>query len=160
MHMSAGSALQREIRQRVPFSSVQQEAILAISRTADVLRRRVTRLLEPYGVTEQQYNVLRILRGAGSSGLPTLEIADRMIEQTPGITRMIDRLEAKGLVYRERGCQDRRLVLCRISETGLALLAQIDEPSRQWTLTALGNLQQEEMEALIETLARIRSVPE
>jgi DNA-binding MarR family transcriptional regulator len=157
--MSAGSALQREIRQRVPFSSPQEEAILAIARTADVLRRRIARVIEPYGVTEQQYNVLRILRGAGSSGLPTLDIAERMIEQTPGITRMIDRLEAKNLVSRERGCQDRRQVLCRISQAGLDLLAKIDEPLSQWGLTALGTLQPDEMEALIATLARIRSVP-
>lgn len=158
--MSAGSALQREIQQRVPFSSAQEEAILAIARTADVLRRRIARVLEPYGVTEQQYNVLRILRGAGSSGLPTLDISERMIEQAPGITRMIDRLEAKNLVSRERGCEDRRQVLCRISPAGLDLLAKIDEPLYQWGQTALGTLQQHEMEALIATLARIRSVPE
>ena len=156
--MSAGSALQREIQQRVPFSSQQEEAILAIARTADVLRRRISKLIEPYGVTEQQYNVLRILRGAGCDGLPTLDIAERMIEQTPGITRMIDRLETKGLVSRERGCQDRRQVLCRISQTGLDLLAKLDEPLRQWGLTALGSLREEEMDALILTLARIRAV--
>jgi MarR family transcriptional regulator, organic hydroperoxide resistance regulator len=156
--MSAGSALQREIRQRVPFSSPQEEAILAIARTADVLRRRISRLIEPYGVTEQQYNVLRILRGAGCDGLPTLDIAERMIEQTPGITRMIDRLETKGLVSRERGCQDRRQVLCRISQSGLDLLAKLDEPLRQWGATALGTLREKEMDALILTLARIRAV--
>jgi MarR family transcriptional regulator, organic hydroperoxide resistance regulator len=156
--MSAGSALQREIQQRVPFSSQQEEAILAIARTADVLRRRISRLIEPYGVTEQQYNVLRILRGAGCDGLPTLDIAERMIEQTPGITRMIDRLETKGLVSRERGCQDRRQVLCQISQTGLDLLAKLDEPLRQWGLTALGSLREQEMDALILTLARIRAV--
>ena len=83
-----------------------------------------------------------------------------MIEQAPGITRMIDRLETKNLVSRERGCEDRRQVLCRISPAGLDLLAKIDEPLYQWGPTALGTLQQDEMEALIATLARIRSVPE
>lgn len=158
--MSAASALQVEIQQSAPFSSQQEEAILAIARTADVLRRRITALIEPYGVTEQQYNVLRILRGAGRDGLPTLGIAGRMIEQTPGITRMIDRLEVKGLVSRERGCQDRRQVLCRISQAGLDLVSAIDEPLRKWGLTALGPLKQEETDELIRTLARIRAVRE
>src|SRR5687768_11507270 len=102
------SALQKELKQRMPFESRYQEAFLAVLRTADVIRRRVGDVVEPHGITPQQYNVLRILRGAGTAGLPTLDIADRMVEQAPGITRMIDRLEAKMLVARERGCDDRR----------------------------------------------------
>src|ERR687897_938950 len=96
------SALQKEIRQTRPFQSRGQEAVLALMRTTDLARRVIGKVLEPYDVTAQQYNVLRILRGAGEAGLPTLDIADRMIEQAPGITRLIDRLEAKGLVRRER----------------------------------------------------------
>ena len=89
------SALQREIRQRRPFQSAGHEAVLGLLRTADLVRRLGTALVEPYGITLQQFNVLRILRGAGGDGLPTLEVASRMIEQTPGVTRLLDRLEAK-----------------------------------------------------------------
>ena len=96
----ATSRIQAEIKQKKPFRSRQQEAGLALLRTADVVRRRIARVIEPHGVTLQQYNVLRILGGAGKEGMPTLEIAGRMIERTPGITRLLDRLEAKRLVRR------------------------------------------------------------
>ena len=96
------SALQREIRQKKPFRSPAQEAVLGLLRTADVVRRLVARSLEPYDVTPQQYNVLRILRGAGDEGLPTLTIGERMLEDSPGVTRLVDRLIAKGLVSRAR----------------------------------------------------------
>src|SRR5438128_7791686 len=114
--------VQEEIRQRRPFPSVAQEAVVALMRTADLVRRHATALLEPHGLTLQQYNVLRILRGAGADGLPTLEIADRMIEQTPGITRLLDRLEAKELVRRQRCPKDRRQHLCWITPKALAIL--------------------------------------
>ena len=97
-------------------------------RTGGLVRRVIASVVEPHGITQQQYNVLRILRGAGEKGLPTLEIADRMIEETPGITRLIDRLELKRLVTRERSATDRRQVFCRITPDGLTLLARLDEP--------------------------------
>lgn len=103
-------------------------AVLGIMRAADELRRRGTALLAPYGLTLQQFNVLRILRGARPQGLCTLTIAERMIEQTPGITRLIDRLEAKKLVIRVRSEEDRRQVWCRITPAGLQLLSRLDEP--------------------------------
>ncbi len=84
------------------------------------------RIVEPHGITLQQFNVLRILRGAGDEGLPTLEVADRMIEQTPGVTRLLDRMEAKELVRRQRCPKDRRQHLCWITAKGLALLEKID----------------------------------
>ncbi|HSN86827.1 MAG TPA: MarR family transcriptional regulator, partial [Thermoanaerobaculia bacterium] len=87
-------------------------------RTTDLVRRAIARLLEPYDMTPQQYNVLRILRGAGEEGIPTLEISDRMIEQAPGITRLLDRLEAKKLVRRQRCPEDRRQVLCWLTPEG------------------------------------------
>lgn len=150
-------SLQREIRQSVPFGSPQEEALLAMFRTSDVLHRRIGRVIEPYGVTAQQYNVLRILRGAEPNGLATLEITDRMIEQAPGITRMIDRLEAKLLVNRERGRQDRRQVVCRITSEGLELLARMDTPVRAADSNILGELSGAEIEDLIRILGRIRS---
>ena len=151
------SALQREIRQRRPFSSSGQEATLGILRTADVLRRFVARVLEPYDVTPQQYNVLRILRGAGTDGLPTLTIGERMLEDSPGVTRLIDRLVAKGLVDRARSTEDRRQVLCRITSAGLDLLAGMDEPMTGSDEDALKMLTVDEQKQLIRLLDRIRA---
>jgi MarR family transcriptional regulator, organic hydroperoxide resistance regulator len=155
--MPAGrSRLQEEIKQRVPFESIGGEAILSILHTADVIHRRTAKAMEPFGVTPQQYNVLRILRGAGCAGLPTLEIADRMIEQAPGITRMIDRLEIKKLVVRERGCDDRRQVVCRISDEGLDLLTRMDAPLRDDARFLVGTASEEELVWLIKILDSIR----
>lgn len=120
------SRIQQEIKQTRPFKSKAEEAAIALMRTADIVRRTIGTIVEPAGVTVQQYNVLRILRGAGDKGLPTLEIAERMIEQTPGITRLIDRLERKHLVTRERCATDRRQVFCRITADGLKLLSHLD----------------------------------
>ncbi len=86
--MTRESQLQREIKQRKPFQSRAQEAAIGLLRTADTVRREIASVVEPHGITLQQYNVLRILRGAGALGLPTLEIAARMVEQAPGITRL------------------------------------------------------------------------
>src|SRR6478672_9759245 len=120
--------LRDEIRQSKPIDSAAQEAILALYRTSDMLRRRFSQLVEPHGISLEQYNVVRILRGAGKTGTPTLDIADRMIEMTPGVTRLLDKLEAKHLVRRERCPEDRRQVLCWITESGLRLLAELDKP--------------------------------
>jgi DNA-binding MarR family transcriptional regulator len=120
------SAIQREIGQTQPFRTRAQEATIAILRTADVIRRRITGVLEPHGITMQQFNVLRILRGARGKPMPTLDIGERLIEQTPGITRLLDRLEEKGLVRRERCTQDRRQVHCFITQQGLDVLAAVD----------------------------------
>lgn len=122
----ASSRLQREIRQTRPFRSVWHEAFLSVLKTADSFRRAVAALLEPHGITPQQYNVLRILRGAGGEPMPTLAIGERLIEAAPGMTRLLDRLEAKRLIRRERCAQDRRQVLCRITPAGLKLLERLD----------------------------------
>src|SRR3954453_24042993 len=120
------SALQHELRQRRPFQSAAHEAVVGLMRTADLVRRQMTAQIEPHGITLQQFNVLRILRGAGEDGLPTLEVADRMIEQAPGVTRLFDRLEAKELVRRQRCPKDRRQHLCWITAKGLAVLYKLD----------------------------------
>src|SRR6266699_1541446 len=138
MYSARALSVRSEIKQQRPFPSPHQEAVVTLMRTADLARRVVAGVVEPHGITAQQYNVLRILRGAGQDGLPTLEIAERMIEQTPGITRLIDRLETKKLVSRERCATDRRQVFCRISAPGLALLARLDEPVRAISDEALG----------------------
>ncbi len=114
----ADSPLRSEIKQNKPFRSPGEEAAVALMRTSDVLHRRLADVVEPHGITHQQYNVLRILRGSAPEPLPTLEIASRMIEQAPGITRLLDRLEAKSLVRRERCKEDRRQVHCWITAAG------------------------------------------
>lgn len=149
--------LREEIRQERPFDSAAQEATLALLRTTDLVRRRLAAVIEPHGVTLQQYNVLRILRGAGADGLQTLEIAHRMVEQAPGITRLLDRLEAKRLVRRERPEGDRRCVICRISDTGRKLLARLDEPVRSHDAHATGCLTEKQLEQLVDLLERVRA---
>jgi DNA-binding MarR family transcriptional regulator len=148
--------LREEIRQSKPFDSPAQEAILALYRTSDMLRRRFSQLIEPHGISMQQYNVLRILRGAGKTGTPTLDIADRMIEMTPGVTRLLDKLEAKRLVRRERCPEDRRQVLCWITEAGLRLLAELDKPLAAAGIKSMEPLASAEQQALIRSLEKIR----
>ena len=129
---------------------------MGLLRTADMVRRQIDRVLGPFGVTQQQYNVLRILRGAGPEGLPTLTVGQRMIEQTPGVTRLVDRLLKKGLVSRERATCDRRQVVCRITESGLALLSELEEPVNELDDRSLSMLSAEDLEQLIQLLDRIR----
>jgi DNA-binding MarR family transcriptional regulator len=154
--VASKSALAREIQQNRPFQSRSHEASLGLLKTVDVLRAHLSRVLEPYGVTDQQYNVLRILRGAGAAGLPTLEIADRMIERAPGITRLIDRLEKKGLVSRKRCLTDRRQVFCILAPAGARLLARMDAPVGK-AAGALDTLGDAELATLIRLLDAIRA---
>ncbi len=134
-----------------------QRALTSLFRTTDAVRRALAQVLEPHGLTGQQYNVLRILRGARPDPLPVMEIADRMMEQTPGITRLLDRLEAKGLVSRVRCLEDRRQVHCSITEAGLALLEALDEPVKAADEALLGVLDRAELERLIDALERVRT---
>jgi DNA-binding MarR family transcriptional regulator len=149
--------MQKELRQTKPFASPEQEASLALLRTADLLHRSFAQLAEPHGITAQQYNVLRILRGAGEPGLPTLEIAERMIERAPGITRLLDRLEAKSLVRRVRCPRDRRRVLVHIRARGLALLAKLDAPVAALDRSSLGGLGRRDALELIRLLDAVRA---
>jgi MarR family transcriptional regulator, organic hydroperoxide resistance regulator len=151
------SALQRELRQRRPFQSPGHEAVVGLMRTADLVRRQAAALVEPHGITLQQFNVLRILRGAGDDGLPTLEVAVRMIERTPGVTRLLDRLEAKELVRRQRCPNDRRQHLCWISAKGLALLDNLDAVTARAHDETLKGLRQKERVSLIRLLDAIRA---
>jgi DNA-binding MarR family transcriptional regulator len=149
--------LQEEIGQSRPFRTPHQEAALSVLRTADVLRRYFSRLLSPYGLTLQQYNVLRILRGARPQPLPTMEIRARMVEKTPGITRFVDRLEAMGLLARTRRTDDRRCVLCSITAAGLELLASLDQEVASADVEALSMLTAAEAERLVELLESVRA---
>lgn len=139
------------------FRSREQQATLGLLRTADAVKRSLAQVIEPHGVTPQQYNVLRILRGAGPEGLPTLSIGERMIEQTPGVTRLVDRLERKGLVERTPCAKDRRRVFCRISTKGLDLLKELDEPVNRWDARSVSVLPPSELDSLIDLLDRVRA---
>lgn len=151
------AAVRGEIRQSKPFRSIEEESVVALILTTDLVLRRLAEVIEPSGITHQQYNVLRILRGSHPEPLPTLEIASRMIEQTPGITRLLDRLEVKGLVSRERGSDDRRCVYCAISARGLALLEQLDRPVRQVALNAFAGLEETRQRRLLAMLDEVRA---
>jgi len=133
------------------------EALLSLLRTADVAKHRFTALFDEEGVTFQQYNVLRILRDAGPHGLPTLEIGDRMIERTPGVTRIVDRLVAKGWVGRERFADDRRKVWCRVTEEGHALLERLDGPVAAADEEIFSGLEPADLDHLILSLDVLRA---
>lgn len=148
--------LQGELKKRRPFGSASQEAILNLLRTADQFQLRFMRLFREHGLTPSQYNILRILRGEGKP-LPILEVADRMITVVPGITGLIDRLEALGLVTRERCTKDRRVVYTAITSGGLDLLNQLDEPVEGLHERLLGHLAPEELGELIRLLEKART---
>lgn len=151
------SRIQAEIKQSKPFRSPAQEASIGLLRTADVLHRKLGAVTAAEELTVQQYNVLRILRGAGAEGLPTLEVGERMIEQAPGVTRLLDRLEAKQLVRRERCLHDRRQVLCYITEEGLRSLAKLDLPVEEADEAAMAGLTKSETKTLIALLDKVRA---
>src|SRR4051794_6704716 len=120
-------ALKDEIKKRKPFDQPEEEAFLNLFRTTTLLQVDFERLFKGCGLSEPQYNVLRILRGAGPAGLPSTEIADRMITRVPDITRLVDRLEASKLVERSRTPEDRRVVIVRITPKGLQALSDLDD---------------------------------
>ena len=155
--MADGNPLQEEIAQRRPFHSSGAEVVVGVLRTAAVIERYFNQVLMPRGLTIQQYNVLRILRGAGNEGLPTLTIRDRMVHEAPGITRLIDKLEQSGLVRRERSVPDRRQVFCYITPRGLELLSTLDLPVNAADDAAVATLSEEQQRQLVELLDAVRA---
>src|SRR5512135_1893170 len=115
--------LKAELKQRKPFRGIRHEAHLSIMRTAAELEHAMESAVKPHGITATQYNVLRILRGAGPEGLCRHEIGTRMLRRVPDVTRLIDRMEEMTLVARERAGRDRRFVTTRITDAGLKVLA-------------------------------------
>ena len=113
-------------------------------------------MLKQNGLSQTQYNALRILRGAGADGLPCGEIAERMIRHDPDITRLLDRLEAKGWVKRSRNGKDRRVVTARITPEGLALIQPLDEPVARLLGEMLGHLNEGQLRQLIDLLEGAR----
>src|SRR6476660_6352167 len=148
--------LQAEMGQSRPFASVNQEATVALLRTASVVSRAFARVVEPAGLSWAQYNALRIIRGAGRAGVPTLAIRERMIDEGTTITRLLDKLEAAGLISRERSEPDRRQVMCYATEEGRRLLNQLDPKVDALDEAAVGFLPATRLVALIHTLDQIR----
>ncbi len=152
------ATLAEELRQNRPFASSAEEASVSVLRTAAILRHALGQRLDPLGISLAQYNVLRILRGAGPEGLPTLAVRARLVEEAPGITRLIDKLEQAGLVTRDRSGRDRRTVRCLITPAGSALLALADERVRAVNdLVAVGLPEDADRIELTALLARVRS---
>lgn len=149
--------LRQEIKQPAPFRTPEAEVFLNILRTSAVLVRGLVELLRPYDITQPQYNALRILRGAGPDGLLRGEVGERMVTHEPDVTRLLDRMEARGLVIRERGSEDRRLVHVRITDEGLKLVDSLDAPINAMHRAQLGHLRPEEIDALNELLEKARS---
>lgn len=149
--------LQAEIRQRKPFVSLEEETYLNLVRTADALTRELELVLQPHGITTTQYNVLRILRGAGADGATCSAISDRLLAFDPDVTRLLDRMEKAGLVQRTRSVTDRRVVLTTITPTGLELLARLDAPLDQLVKQQFKALSRARLTQLIADLEDIRN---
>jgi len=148
--------LTAEIKATAPFSSREEEVSLNILRTAALLEHAVAERLKPHGLTPTQYNVLRILRGAGPEGLCRSEVTERMLTPVPDATRLLDRLEEAGLVDRDRDPDDRRFVTARITRSGLEKLAELDEPVQRMHEELLGHIPEEDLGRLTELLERSR----
>ena len=156
--MSDGSgSLKYEIHQNKPFHSIRHEAVLGLLKTTDLVRRVISGVVEPAGITMQQYNVLRILRGAGNTALPTLEIRARMVEQTPGITRLLDKLEQRGWVTRNRHGEDRRQVLCLITPEGKDLIDSLDDAVDATFDQLLGHVPDLEVLGMVQAMDKVRA---
>jgi DNA-binding MarR family transcriptional regulator len=152
--------IQEELKQTKPFQSVAQEAFLTLQRTSDVIARRSSQFLKKWDISGTQYNVLRILRGAGPEGLRCGEIGERMVTHDPDITRLLDRMEKAGWIDRARDTKDRRVVLTRIGKKGLDLLKQIDKPIEEETRTMGSHISDKKLRDLINLLNELRNMPE
>jgi DNA-binding MarR family transcriptional regulator len=148
--------IQAEIHQNKPFSSLEEEVLLALVRTADQLLWRVAAMLAPHGLSPTQYNALRLLRGAGPEGLRCSEIGERMINRDSDITRLLDRLERRSLVKRSRARHDRRVIKVRIAASGIKLLKSMDEDVDNFPRTLLGHLGEQRLQSLLQLLEAVR----
>lgn len=149
--------LQREIKQTRPFRSLAEEVMLNLARTQEFLAARSAEVFKRADLTPTQYNVLRILRGAGEEGLSCREVGERMVTKDSDVTRLLDRLEGRGLITRERPATNRRTVIARISDAGLKLLAELDEPVEEANRSLVGFLGDEKLARLNALLEELRT---
>ena len=151
------SSVQSEIRQSRPFRSKKQEATIALLRTASVVSRALSRVLEPWSLSLAQYNALRIIRGAGTGGIATLAIRERMIEEGTTITRILDKLDDSGYISRERTLPDRRQVMCQVTTDGRRLLDKIDPIVDAADEEAMESLGARDVAQFVDLLDTLRS---
>ena len=149
--------LQQEIHQTKAIRLLEEEAALNVVRTADVLMLAVGEALKPHLLSATQYNVLRILRGAGKDGASCKDIGSRMVARDPDITRLMDRLEQRGLLTRDRAREDRRIVTHRLSEAGLELVNALDGPIEAVHRRTLGRMKAQKLRDLVGLLEEIRA---
>ncbi|WP_437192931.1 MarR family winged helix-turn-helix transcriptional regulator [Planctomicrobium sp. SH527] len=148
--------LREELKKRGPFASIEQEATLALLRTSDLLENRLARLLREYGLTSSQYNVLRILRGEGKP-MPCLEVAERMIQVAPAITRVVDQLLASDLISKTQSNEDRRVYTIELKPEALQLLARLDQPILDMHASLMKGAKKADLKRLIQMLEDVRS---
>jgi DNA-binding MarR family transcriptional regulator len=141
---------------RDPQAGLQAHVFVSLMRTADALARGAETLLKPFRLSGTQYNILRILRGAGEKGLACREVGCRLITRDPDITRLLDRMESRGLIARAREALDRRVVKTRITEEGLRLLAELDKPVREFHRHQLRHLSEKQLRQFLNLLDRAR----
>jgi len=138
------------------FDSLEQEAFLHLWRTYDRLRIEEDRLFEAFGLTPQQYNALRLLRARHPASLPTLALAERLVSRAPDITRLLDKLEERKLIRRDRLAGNRRVVEVRVTDAGLKLLETLDEPVRRCHARQLGHVPRARLRQLVSLLQEAR----
>lgn len=148
------SHIGEEIHQSKAFATTEEELLVSLLRTTDVLEERFDRMVKPFGISMTQYNVLRILRGAGPGGRTCGEIGERLIAREPDVTRLLERLEKAGYIARTRDTADRRVVVTRITAAGLKLLSELDKPMRELDglLKPIGEKKIEKMLKLLDEL--------
>lgn len=151
------NTLRHDLRQAKPFKSLCEEALLSIARSESVSRERLEQVLAPHGLSMTQYNVLRILRGAGQNGLCRNEIGERLISRMPDVSRLLDRMEAAGLVSRVRSAEDRRLVNTTLTAQGRTLVDDLDDPVAKVQADQLGHMTEDQLKTLIDLLDLVRS---
>lgn len=152
----APRTLKEELRQEKPFRSLEQEAFLNLIRTSSVVADEFERALRPYGLSTAQFNVLRILQGAGPQGLCRNEVRSRMLTRMPDMTRLLDRMEATGLVERKREGEDRRMVMTRITEKGSKILRDVDEVVMDEHKRRFRSLDADQLRTLCQLLTALR----
>lgn len=155
--MAPVGTLQEDLKQTKPFKCVEEEAYLSIVRTAAVLEHGFAQALKRHKLTPTQYNVLRMLRGAGAYGLCRNEVGERLVTNVPDVTRLLDRMEETGLIIRERSASDRRYVTARIAPRGLDLVNRLDASIAAIHHAQLGHVDRRTLRQLIDLLTSVRT---
>jgi DNA-binding MarR family transcriptional regulator len=151
------SSLATALKQNRPFVSLEQEVYLSILRTASELSHAVDQVFRPFDITPSQYNVLRILQGAGADGLCRNEISERMVTATPDMTRLLDRMEKAGWVTRERAEEDRRQVSTHITKSGMELLARLEKPTGDFVMSLFTGAAIRDLKTVLKVNDQIRT---